>query len=76
MVPVMVCVSPALNVSVSAELVVFVRLLKVVEPVTCWFVPSSCTVPLLFVNVPPVCVKLPETFVEFVLLEAIHVPPV
>lgn len=51
-VPRIVWVSPAPKVRVDDADVVLLRLLKVVEPVICWFVPSNEMVPELWVNVP------------------------
>ena len=60
-VPKTIWVVDAGKVKVAVELEVFVRLLKVVEPVTVWSVPLKLTVPELWVKVPAVLVKLPAT---------------
>jgi len=51
------------NVSVSALVTDFVRLEKVVEPEMVCAVPSSTTVPLLWVNTPLVRAKFPATLI-------------
>jgi hypothetical protein len=60
-VPAIVCVVPAVNVSVLAVVTDFVRLWKVVEPAIDWFAPSSTTVPELRVKTPLVLVKSPAS---------------
>ena len=72
----MVWVSADAKVKVAGEVTDLVRLLKVVEPVIVWLVPSKTTVELVLVKV-PVFVQLPATFMVVlasVPLVALRVP--
>src|SRR6267143_2312830 len=65
-VPVIVCVPAASNVSVRALATCLVKLLNVVDPVMDWLVPFRVTVPLPPEKLAPVLFQLP---VRLILLE-------